>query len=490
MEPVAEIRDHARSRWFTIRFKVFFAFALLATVGGSGGVLSLFRLHDVARTYQKEQSEVAVHEAVHEDRIALLSLLNLVNRYQRRPEREKPDLRNLIEKRMQQLGASTQMCNGCHSHLPAHVEFTVQLEDLRKGLSSMIKSESANQLAGGAVPLEAVEASISALEDSRGRMEARFHQLLDRRRESGKDILQPTVWQYPALVLGGLAVALLLAWLMSRATSRHIMPLIAAARRIGSRNVSHPVDVPQDPDLAQVAVALNEMAALVAQQAREDARRQLLDRTISAQEDERRRVARELHDTLGQSLSALLMEIKSRTARGDATASSVEGTGLEARVSCLLDEVHRMAWDLRPSLLDDLGLHSALSRYCEEMVQLRGMPIDFQAVGLDHGNERLPSNIETLLYRVAQEALNNVARHAHANRASVVLVRRDREAALLVEDDGNGFDIEAIRRDGASLGVLGMEERVALAGGHLTIVSALGKGTSVRAQIPLGGSAR
>ena len=477
------VRGNAR---FTLRLKVFVAFALLATVGGSGGVLSLFRLHEVARIYQNEQSEVAVHEAVHEDRIALLSLLDLVNRHQYQPERDEPKLHDLIEKRMLQLGASTETCNGCHSHLPAHVEFTAQLNELRQGLASLLKPAFANP-AGGAVSLAAVEASITALEDSRGRMEARFHQLLDRRRDNGKDILQPTVWQHLALVFGGLAAALLLAWLISRATSRHIMPLIVAARRIGSGDVSRPVEVPHDPDLAQVAVALNEMAALVAQQASEDARRQLLNRTLSSQEDERRRVARELHDTLGQSLSALLMEIKSRNAHGQATVSPVDGNGLEARVSCLLDEVHRIAWDLRPPLLDDLGLHSALDRYTEELAQRRAMPIDFQVVGLAQWDDRLPRDIETVLYRVAQEALHNVVRHAHASRASVVLVRRDQEVALLVEDDGSGFDVETIRRDSASLGILGMQERVALAGGGLTIVSAAGKGTTVRAQIPLSG---
>jgi hypothetical protein len=141
---------------------------------------------------------------------------------------------------MLQLGASTQTCNGCHSHLPIHVEFTARLENLRQGLASILEPASANPPADGAVSIRTIEASINALEDGRGQMEARFHQLLERRRESGKTILQPSLWQQLALVVGGLVAALLLAWLMSRAMSRPILPLIAAARRIGSGNDKGP----------------------------------------------------------------------------------------------------------------------------------------------------------------------------------------------------------------------------------------------------------
>jgi len=472
----------------TIRLKLFLAFTLLSIVGGSGAALSLFRLHGLARTYQDEQSQVAVHEAVHEDRIALMSLLNLARACEQQPQGKAQELRGLVESRVQQLEASTKACNGCHGRLPAHVEFTARLEALREHLALILEPAPAAPPAGAVAP-EATEATIVALERDRAQMEERLHQLLDRRRESAKTILYPGLLQQIALVVNGLLAALVLAWLMSRAMNRSILPLIAAARRIESRNVGGPVDVPSDPELAEVAGALNEMAARVAQKAREDARRQLLDRIISTQEDERRRVARDLHDTVGQSLSALLMEIRTRSERGE-SATLVQGDGLQSKVSGLLEEVHRMAWDLRPSLLDDLGLQSALGHFAEEMSRRHGTPVDFQAVGLDQGNERLPGNIETVLYRVAQEALSNVARHSRASRTSVVLVRRDKEAALLVEDDGGGFDVEAVRHDRASLGILGMEERVALVGGNLTIVSAPGKGTSVKAQIPLAGLSR
>jgi len=179
------------------------------------------------------------------------------------------------------------------------------------------------------------------------------------------------------------------------------------------------------------------------------------------------------------------MEIRSPAARDGATATV--RMGLATRVSRLLDEVRRMAWDLRPSLLDDLGIHRALNRLVEEMHERHNLAIDFQAVGFDQGHERLPGRTETVLYRVAQEALNNIARHARAHHASVVLVRRDHDVALVVEDDGEGFDLDAVRRGHGSLGILGMEERLALAGGTLAIESKPGRGTTVQAMIPLAG---
>ncbi len=456
----------------TLRLKLFAALALVAVLGASGGMLSLLRLHHLGRAYQSEQLEVAAHEAVHEDRIALLSLLTFIDRHRERLPPEDAELGKPLEARLQQLVTSAVGCAACHSDLQEHREFAAQLAELRQELAAMFTPGAA----AGSAP--AVEASILALEHSRAIMEERFHELLERRRAAGSTALPPSLAQQLALVGGGLVGALFLAWLMARAMSRSTLPLIAAARRLAS-GAGGPASVSRDPDLAQVTVALNEMAALVAQQAREDARRQLLDRTIASQEEERKRVARELHDTLGQSLSALLMEIKTHHGRDEGQAE-----GIAAQVARLLAEVHRIAWDLRPSLLDDLGLQSALSRFAEETAKRHHLPIDFQAVGFAGEHARLSGQVETVLYRVAQEAISNIARHARAKRASVVLVRRDGEVALLVEDDGSGFDVETIRRDRASLGLLGMEERVALVGGNLTIVSALGQGTSVRATIP------
>lgn len=466
----------------TIRVKLFLAFALLAAVGASGGVLSLLNLEALARTYQTEQRHVATHEALHDDRVALLSLPNLAAVYDRGRDTE---VLHLIEQRLRQLDSSTQACIGCHTDSPTHVEFARRLKELRE----LLLAAPGEALAGP--PLRApsaqgaLETLVGALDASLGRMEERYHQVLGEHREASETILEPSLWQQLALVAGGLVVALLLAWLMSRALSRPILPLIAAARRIGAGGVGRAANRTGDPDLAQVEVALSELTTLVARRAHEDAQRSLLDRVISSQEDERKRLARELHDELGQSLSALLMKIRSPPTRGAGTA--VDVMDLETRVSRLLDEVRRMAWDLRPSLLDDLGIHLALSRLAEEVHERYSLAIDFQAVGFDQGHDRLPGRTETVLYRVAQEALNNVARHAHARHVSVVLVRQGQEVALVVEDDGAGFDVGAVRRGRSSLGVLGMEERLALVGGSFVLESTPGQGTTVQARIPLGG---
>jgi signal transduction histidine kinase len=474
-----------------MRLKLFAAFSFLAVVAASGGGLALWRLHALVRVYQDEQSEVAAHEAIHEDRIALLSLLELLNRYGRTGELGTLATRERVEARLTHLETSTQACNECHRRLTVDVDVAgqlTQIEHLRRGVATMLKAGPAHEPASRAALTRELEAAVESLDDGRGRMEERFHALLEQRREAGRTVLRPSLWHELAVMLSTVIAALLLAWLMSRALTRAVLPLIGAARRLGTGEVGHPIALPRDRDLAQVASALNEMTSFVAARAREDSRRQLLDRTISSQEEERRRVARDLHDTLGQSLVALLIEIKTSSRRGQ-DATPLDAACLETQVSGLLDEVRRMAWNLRPALLDDLGLASALARYTEEMARRHGVPIDFQAVGLDEADERLPSNVETVLYRIAQEALSNVARHAHAKRASVVLVRRRTEAALLVEDDGSGFEVSTIRRDSASLGILGMEERVALVGGNLSIESTPGRGTSVRAQIPLAGTA-
>ncbi|HEX7481140.1 MAG TPA: sensor histidine kinase [Polyangiales bacterium] len=322
-----------------------------------------------------------------------------------------------------------------------------------------------------------------SLEGRRAVAEESYHAVLKRRAERGKNILKPGFWRQAWLVLSGLAIALVLSWFAARAASRPVLPLIAAARRTGSGLVDQPAAVPTDPDLAQVAFALNEMTALVASRAREEGRRQLLDRTISSLEDERRRIARELHDDVGQSLSALLMELRAQKSAG--VLASMLGSELEVRVLGLIDSVYRMALDLRPALLDDLGLIAALGRQIEELTARHGLPIDFQSVGLEREMPRLPRGIKTALYRVAQEALHNIMRHAHAQRVSLVVIRRPDEVVLLVEDDGVGFDVESIRHSADALGVLGMEERVTLCGGTLTIESTPGQGTNLRARIPL-----
>ena len=160
---------------------------------------------------------------------------------------------------------------------------------------------------------------------------------------------------------------------------------------------------------------------------------------------------------------------------------------LEKMAEGLMRDIHRLAWELRPSALDDLGLELALRRYATEWSESSGVPVDFHSNGMD--GQRLPLELETALYRVTQEALTNITRHAWARRVSVLLERRADRVSLIVEDDGRGFDAGAMMQAPATqgkLGLLGMQERVKLVGGSLEIESAPGAGATVFVRIPLG----
>jgi signal transduction histidine kinase len=217
------------------------------------------------------------------------------------------------------------------------------------------------------------------------------------------------------------------------------------------------------------------------------ARTELLRRLVTAQEDERRRISRELHDGLGQELTALILGLK---ALEHAVPEGAPGRDrlreVERVVNAIGREAHDLAVELRPTALDDLGLVPALSEYVGRWSERTGVAAGFQPLGLEDG--RLPPEVETAVYRVVQEALNNVAKHAGAGRVSVMVSRQGGELVAVVEDDGRGFDPGRAGSGGRrSLGLLGMRERVGLVGGALVVESAEGAGTTVQARIPLHG---
>jgi signal transduction histidine kinase len=148
-------------------------------------------------------------------------------------------------------------------------------------------------------------------------------------------------------------------------------------------------------------------------------------------------------------------------------------------------EIHDLALELRPTALDDLGLEAALQNYAEEWSERAGVEVDFHLVS--QVQTRLPTPVETALYRVALEALANVHRHAHATRVSLVLQKSDEHVSVVIEDNGMGFDPDAPPPAGTvtRLGILGMRERLALVGGTLTVESSPGKGTTIIARVPL-----
>jgi PAS domain S-box-containing protein len=223
----------------------------------------------------------------------------------------------------------------------------------------------------------------------------------------------------------------------------------------------------------------------------EEIRALLLNQVITVQEEERRRIARELHDETAQSLASLLLGLG-----GLQTARSLAGARAQARdlhqiATRALAEVRRLAWGLRPSVLDDLGLAAALGRYADEFGRTRRIAVEVDTAGLGEG--RLTAAVETALYRIMQEALSNVARHAEARRVTVQVTRFGAVVAMIVEDDGRGFDPAAAPPPGTiarGLGIHTMRERAVVLDGTLEIETAPGHGTRVVVEIPLAAERR
>jgi len=226
----------------------------------------------------------------------------------------------------------------------------------------------------------------------------------------------------------------------------------------------------------------------------EAARIALLRRLVKAQEDERRRIARDLHDHMGQQLTALrhqLEALEQCSATEPPSPARIQHTlGIARQIEADIDF---LAWELRPALLDDLGLRAALADYLERWSAHVGIAAVLHSSGLDAW--RPSPEIETNLFRVAQEALHNVSKHAGGTRVDVLLDRRGRELVLIIEDDGVGFDPGARVEANRGMGLDGMRERAALIGGRLEVESTSGRGTTLFVRVPIaagvgGGAAR
>jgi signal transduction histidine kinase len=219
---------------------------------------------------------------------------------------------------------------------------------------------------------------------------------------------------------------------------------------------------------AAVAVELSQRVA-----------RDAVRRVVQAQETERQRLARELHDETGQALTSILLGLKPlEEALAEHPARSDLAQLRELVVSALQD-VRRLAVELRPAVLDDFGLVPALERLIEGFAEQSEIRVVFHSA---LGELRLPSEVESTLYRVVQESLTNIVKHADAHNISVSLARRESTVAAVIEDDGAGFDQRAVREE--SVGLIGMRERLALLDGRLEIESRPGAGTTVVAEVP------
>lgn len=213
----------------------------------------------------------------------------------------------------------------------------------------------------------------------------------------------------------------------------------------------------------------------------------LLNRLVSVQEEERRRMARNLHDHLGQQFTALRLTIGSLKDRSVGDGEFGQRLERADRLAEAIDkDVDFLAWELRPPALDDSGLASAVEQYLREWSAVCGIPGEFHDTLPGAG--RLPADVDTQLYRIVQEALQNVRKHSNATSVSVLLEQREAEVVLIIEDDGRGFDIDrhqSARRVPLGMGLLSMTERAALVGGSMQVESSPGKGTSLFVRVPL-----
>lgn len=283
-----------------------------------------------------------------------------------------------------------------------------------------------------------------------------------------------------AFVAGGVAVSLAANYLVLRAVLRpleHLQRAVDAVRN-GRPGVRVARDGLTDERFEHLADTFDRMTAT--QEAHAEQLRRLPGQILRAQEEERRRIARELHDEAAQSITSLLVRLRllEQTQTPDVARQRVGE--LRALTMRALEDVRRIAVELRPSVLDDLGLADALHAYVDGLNTAGGTRITFTA---DELGGRLPSDIELALYRVAQEALTNVRRHASAATAWVRLGRDGAAAVLQVEDDGAGFDPHQPQGSGG-LGLAGMRERMALIGGELIVRSVRGQGTTITARVP------
>ncbi len=255
------------------------------------------------------------------------------------------------------------------------------------------------------------------------------------------------------------------------------VPLLVQDRPIGVISAYDKLSAPdarftdEDIRLAEIFAT----RAAVAVELSERVERDALRRVVAAQELERQRLARELHDETGQALTSILLGLKQLDGESPEAVAAVREL-----VVATLQDVRRLAVELRPKVLDDFGLLPALERLTQGFAEHTGISVDLEASAL---TERPPVEVETAIYRIVQESLTNVVKHAQAHSVSVVVTRGDGRIKAVIEDDGTGFEPETIRDGG--IGLLGMRERIELLDGSLTVESSERSGTTVAVEVPV-----
>ena len=230
-----------------------------------------------------------------------------------------------------------------------------------------------------------------------------------------------------------------------------------------------------------VKIARDMTAKIQAEQIQRD--KETLQKLVGGQEEERRRIARNLHDELGQQLTALRLKLESLRKNCDDDDLCAQIEEAQALAGHIDNGVDFLSWELRPAALDDLGLMAAIEKYAREWSQYTGIETEVLASSLKKA--RFLPEVETNLYRIVQEAFNNIHKHAAADRVELQLEKRDDSIVLVIEDDGCGFDPEKQKNRSTGIGLIGIRERAVLMGGSFEIESVFGGGTTLYIRVPL-----
>jgi two-component system sensor histidine kinase UhpB len=292
----------------------------------------------------------------------------------------------------------------------------------------------------------------------------------------------------------GITLSLIINYYILRSILRPIEALQRMVERIDHGDTAVRADLTQidDPQLLRFAQSLNTMLARLAARTQmiEASRarlRQLSGQVLSAQEDERKRIARELHDDTSSSLARILLNLEMCQELTPERMYAVREKMSATRVLTeqTLENIRKMIFDLRPALLDDLGLAAAIRWYAKNNLEPAGVQVQLDLANGLRGS----SAVETALFRIAQEAFSNIVRHAHAKHATIQLSQTSTHWVFVVQDDGRGFDATPAFRDESLTephwGLFGVRERAQLLGGTFQIASAQGKGTTLHIQIPI-----
>jgi two-component system sensor histidine kinase UhpB len=284
-------------------------------------------------------------------------------------------------------------------------------------------------------------------------------------------------------LFAGLGLSVLINYLLVKMACRPLDDVSDSMKaiRAGHRGIRVP-EITDDPQIEELSKSLNSMLNSMDMQ-----RKKAAASVIKAQEEERKRIARELHDETSQSLTGLVIGIRMVQEIVPDSMSDIRERldNINDLAHTTLNEVHTMAVRLRPSVLDDLGLAAALRSYAKEFTSNTGIAVEMQLLAM---GQRLTPELETVLYRVVQEALTNVARHSAATSCRVSLRRKESVIKGTIEDNGEGFDSQSVMMSdekGRGLGLHGMKERIELVGGSLEFDSRPKDGTKIFIEVPL-----